>query len=194
MTQHEISEKAFEMFLNTSTYGGEYSGRHRRNHLVYFSKQHPDLVDARLGSSRSIEEKHWRQNATNGLHNLLPLDIVPEKEYYTEYQTHIIMGGIGAAYRTARVLRQGIAVMLQDFPYEEWFVHEMKPYVNFIPIKEDLSDLKETLEWVRDNPQKVLEIAKKGKEFYDEYLSYDAMGEFYYELILRLMLCCSHER
>ena len=70
----------------------------------------------------------------------------------------------------------------------------MKPYVNFIPIKEDLSDLKEALEWVRDNPQKVLEIAKKGKEFYDECLSYDAMGEFYYELILRLMLCCLHKR
>ncbi|GFH49786.1 hypothetical protein CTEN210_06262 [Chaetoceros tenuissimus] len=193
LTQHEISEKAFEMFLNTSTYHGRNSRCYRRNHLVYFSKQHPDLVDARLYSLRGLAEKHWHQNATNGLHNLLPLDIIPESEYYTEYQTHIIMGGIGAAYRTARVLRQSIAVILQDFPYEEWFVHEMKPYVNFIPIKQDLSDLKETLEWVRDNPQKVLEIAKKGKEFYDEYLSYEAMGEFYYELILRLMLCCAHK-
>lgn len=28
---------------------------------------------------KGIEEKHWRQNARNGLHNLLPVDKIPKE-------------------------------------------------------------------------------------------------------------------
>ena len=100
------------------------------------------------------------------------------------------MGGYGAAFRTARILGQGIAVILQEYPYEEWFTHLMVPNVHYIPLKRNLSNLNETLHWVRDNPAKVKQIAQNGKLFYDEYLVYDRLEQFYYELIFRLLLCC----
>jgi len=139
-----------------------------------------------------VEDKHsiWVNNRTNGLDQVLPFDSIPEDKYYTEYQTHIVMGGVGAAFRTARIMNQGIAVVLQDYPYEEWFTHLMLPYEHYIPLNQNISNLNETLHWIQDHPEKVHEIAKNGKIFYEKYLAYDKMNEFYYELMFRLLLCC----
>ena len=98
------------------------------------------------------------------------------------------MGGFGAAFRTPIIFRQGIAVILQEYPWEEWFIQYLKPYVHYIPLAQDLSNLTETLYWVRDNPEKVYEIAMNAQAFGKQYLTYDAMLEFYYELAFRLSL------
>jgi Glycosyl transferase family 90 len=161
---------------------------HKRLLLCHFSKKHPDLLDAKLAHARGIPKEWWPHNATNGLHVFLPFHEIPKNDYYTNYQVSVVMGGLGAAFRTSRILEQGIAVILQDFPYEEWFIHYMTPFVNYIPLAQDLSNLHETLHWVQDNPQKVHEIARNGKAFYQRFLSHDAMDEFYYELIFRLMI------
>jgi len=166
-------------------------GHHQRYHLVYFSSLHPDLVDARLSSGKGRTREKWAQNATNGLHRLLPFDPIPERKYYAEYQVHVVLGGKGAAFRLARILGQGIAVVLQDYLYEEWFTHLMIPFVHYIPLAQDLSNLNETLHWVRGNPSKVFEIAMNGKAFHEKYLSYEKMAQFYHELMFRLMLCCA---
>lgn len=79
-------------------------------------------------------------------------------------------------------------MVLQSFPYEEWYVRFMRPFVEYVPLAGDLSNLTETLEWVRDNDGRVREIARAGREFYRRYLSYAAMEEFFYELAFRLAL------
>lgn len=174
-------------FINASSVSPDY-GHHQRFSLVYFASLYPDLVSARLSSGLRTPDFIWEQNATNGLDVLLPFDPIPDDIYYTEYQVHIVMGGIGAAFRLSRTLHQGIAVILQEYPYTEWFTHAMVPFVHYIPLKQDLSNLNETLHWVRDNPYRVFDIAMNGKAFYDEYLSYDRMADFYHELLFRLML------
>jgi len=169
------------------------TGSHRRANLVHFSILHPELLNARFHKFRDqgpFMINILKENATNGMHRLLPFDVIPQNEYLTEYQTHVVMGGAGASFRLARIMGQTIAVILQDFPYKEWFTHLMEPYVHYIPLKQDLSDLNRTMQWVRNNPTKVFEIAQNGKQFYNEYLSFEKMEEFYYELIFRLMLCC----
>ena len=175
--------------------GGD--GHHQRLQLVYFSKLHPELLNARLSPKKygknHMEDSLLRANATNGMHRLLPFDKMPAAEYYARYQTHVIMGGAGAAFRTARVLEQGSTVILQDYPWEEWFTSLMVPYVHYIPLRRNLSNLHDVLLWVRDHPSEVLTIARNGRRFYEEYLSYERMGEFYYELLFRLMLCCGSD-
>ena len=51
---------------------------------------------------------------------------------------------------------------------------------------EDLSDLKEVMEWVRDHPKEVRKIAENGYKFYWEYLSFKANDGHWYELLWRL--------
>lgn len=72
---------------------GRNNSRYQRLPLVYFSKQHPELVDAALIKPKSDPHSLWADNATNGLDRVLPFDCIPEEKYYTEYQVHIVMGG-----------------------------------------------------------------------------------------------------
>jgi hypothetical protein len=53
----------------------------------------------------------------------------------------------------------------------------MKPYVDYIPLEGNLSNLNKTLHWVQENPQKVREIASSGRLFYECYLSFERMEE-----------------
>ena len=101
-------------------------------------------------------------------------------------QVYVVMGGVGAAFRTADHLAMGAAVIVQDFPYEEWFLSLMRPGFDYIPLNADMSNLNETLHWVRDNPDRVQQIAANGRLFYQHYLSYEAVEEFLYEMVYRL--------
>ena len=183
-------DEARNKFFHSIVYPPREQRNHKRLHLVYFSKQHPELLNARFTPNILGQKFLWEKNETYGFDRVLPYDEIRGDRYLTEYKIHVIMGGIGAAFRTARIMSQEIAVIMQDYPYKEWFMDLMEPWVHYIPLEQDLSNLNETLHWVKGHPSKVRAIAKSGKAFYDEYLSYERMDDFYYELIFRLMQCC----
>jgi hypothetical protein len=60
------------------------------------------------------------------------------------------------------------AIVLQEFRFKEWFTTMMKPFVRYIPLLEDLSDLNTTMHWVAENPARVKEIARNGRKFYQQ--------------------------
>jgi hypothetical protein len=174
---------------------GEYGHRAR---AVLFSLDNPNLLNARVSNA-------WHSclvyNATNGMdrvfgwgkHKRDDLLQIPSSDYYTDYQVALVLAGIGAAFRTTTHLSAGQAVVLQRFYFEEWFVPYMTPWENYIPLKEDLSDLKEIMEWVRKNVKKVKSIAENGKKFYDEWLSFPQTNEHWHELLWRLSELIYHK-
>ena len=156
---------------------------------VSWSYQHPTLLDAKSAPKRKdLKLDAWKDNATNGLDHLLPFDSIPREDYYTKYQVALVLGGIGAAFRFALHLSTGTAVVYQDFFREEWFVPYMTPYEHYIPLAQDLSNLTETMEWVRDHPEEVRRIGEAGRQFYVDYLSLEGTQEHIYELLYRLSL------
>jgi hypothetical protein len=56
---------------------------------------------------------------------------------------------------------------------ECWFSEFLKPFVNYIPIKYDLSDLIEKIEWVRDNDELAEKISRNALEFVNDIFSAD---------------------
>jgi hypothetical protein len=166
--------------------------RPRRLLAVDFSMNHPMLLDAKFGRPAphlGWKQPCWEKNATNGLYRLVnQVGLIEPKDYYSKYQVVLVLGGIGAAFRTSSHLRMGQAVVLADFEYEEWFAKYMEPWVHYIPLSRDLSDLNSTLHWVKDHPEKVKGIAKRGQMFYNDYLSFEACEEHVYEFVYRLSL------
>jgi hypothetical protein len=158
-----------------------------------WSADNPDLLDAAISYQKNPCDSNSK---TNGMDRMfqwgdfkgkaLPPTYIPPEKYYGHYQTAVVLGGIGAAFRVGRHLSAGQAVVLQTYTYEEWFVKFMLPYVHYIPLKQDLSDLKEVMEWVRDHPAEVKTIAEKGEKFYWEYMSFVAEERHWYELVWRL--------
>lgn len=75
--------------------------------------------------------------------------------------------GTVASYRLPYLLGGGSAVFKQISPYYEHFYSKLQPYEHYIPVKRDLSDLIENIEWAKKekNQKHVKEIALKAREF-----------------------------
>ncbi|MGI4776046.1 MAG: glycosyl transferase family 90, partial [Janthinobacterium lividum] len=54
----------------------------------------------------------------------------------------------------------------------------MKPYVHYIPLKKDLSDIFEKLSWLKDNDTKAMEISRNATRFVQENLMLEDLDEY----------------
>ena len=54
-----------------------------------------------------------------------------------------------------------------------WFSEYLEPYVNYIPISYDLSDLAEKIEWVKNNDESAKQIAQGALELTRKIFSAD---------------------
>ena len=60
-------------------------------------------------------------------------------------------------------LLSGSCILKVKSPRRQWFHHKLQAYVNMVPISADLSDLKEKLEWCKNNQEQCARIAAAGQ-------------------------------
>jgi hypothetical protein len=51
------------------------------------------------------------------------------------------------------------------FGFEQWYYPRMRPFEHFVPVKADLTDLVEKIDWVRSNQREAQRIAEEGRRF-----------------------------
>ena len=61
-------------------------------------------------------------------------------------------------------LMSGSVVLSQASPWDTFFTVQFEPWVHFVPVAEDFSDLAERLAWCRSNDDECHEIARRGAE------------------------------
>jgi len=161
-------------------------GRHPRYRAVGFSADHPSLLNAKFHQINREVESCFSQNDTSDFDKLLPVDPIPNEDYFANYQVALVLAGMGAAFRTSNHFMTGTAVVLQDFVYQEWYTKYLQPYVHYIPVSEDLHDLNATMHWIQDHPVEVHAIALNGRAFYEKYLTFARDEDHIFELVYRL--------
>ena len=82
-----------------------------------------------------------------------------------KYKYLIDIGGNGYSGRLKYLLFSKRPLLLVDRNYVEYFHNDLIPYKHYIPVKMDLSDLLEKVEWMRNNYAQSLEIANNAFEF-----------------------------
>lgn len=70
-----------------------------------------------------------------------------------------------AAYRFPYLLAGDALVFKQDSVYYEFFYNDLKPWVHYVPFKQDLSDLVERIQWAMKHEDEVLSIIQNAREF-----------------------------
>jgi len=156
---------------------------------VDFSLRHPKLLNARVHRDPNVDTQNdtiWWKNSTVGLRRLLTNDFIKSYLYYRNYQSALVLCGIGASFRTSIHLETSTAVILQECDKKEWFTPLMTPFEHYIPIQHNLQDLGTKLKWIQNHPVKVRRIAENGRQFYQDYLSFDRNEEHIYEFVYRL--------
>lgn len=85
-------------------------------------------------------------------------------------------------YRVPEFLGLG-SCMVSPVPTTE--LHRpIVPWVHYVPISDDLSDLVETCQYYLDNPVERERIARTGKVFFEDYLHCDQLAAFYVYTLL----------
>lgn len=91
-----------------------------------------------------------------------------EKHYWGGKKYAVDIDGFSNAWcNFMQRLKLGCCVLKVDsqFGFYQWYYHKIAPWEHFVPIKADLSDLAEQIDWVKSNPAKAKAIAAQGQAF-----------------------------
>jgi len=73
--------------------------------------------------------------------------------------------GNGYSGRVKLLMFSRRPLFLQERPYLEYFYCDLKPFVHYIPVKHDFSDLAERLSWAENHPDQAHTIAAHAYEY-----------------------------
>ena len=133
--------------------------------LKKIGDEHPDLFDI----------LHILPN-NNGVINTLCANYLSLSDLI-KYKYLIDIGGNGYSGRLKYLLFSKRPLLLVDRNYIEYFYNDLIPYVHYIPVNMDLSNLLEQVEWMKLNDDKCTEMANNAFEFAMNYFTEDKLLE-----------------
>ncbi|KAL8590612.1 hypothetical protein ACOMHN_011048 [Nucella lapillus] len=134
--------------------------RKERLALAELSQKHPDMVDAAL-TFMFFFPKNDKYGPT-----VKPVSFFDF--FKSKYQLNI--DGTVAAYRFPYLLAGDSVILKQDSEYYEHFYKRLSPWKHYIPVKHDLSDLLEKIQWARDHDEEAQKIVQNAQQFARENL------------------------
>lgn len=102
------------------------------------------------------------------------------------YKYIINIDGHVSAFRLSRELSTGSCILLVESPYRIWYRKMLKPWVHYVPVKKDLSDLIDTIKWCKNNDEKCRQISLNALEFYRKYLSKTSIYDYLESLMNKI--------
>lgn len=123
-----------------------------RQHLLRFTDK----------SKYDIEEIRWDRSDPG---KLTCINYVSLIDTVKRWRYLIDVEGNGFSARVKPFLFSKRVLFLQDRPFKEWYYTDLKPWVHYVPLKWDLSDLDENLDKIRSNTDLEDEIRFNAHDF-----------------------------
>ena len=102
-----------------------------------------------------------------------------------KYRAALVVDGNTVADRLAFIMASSTAVIKVDSPRREAFYALMRPYVHYVPVRADLSNLETQLRWALANETRLRTIARNGATFALAHLSRRATLCHWTSLLIR---------
>jgi len=182
------SKKSTAVFRGSSTGYGvdiETNQRLKVSYMSYLENKNLNLkepyLDAGITKWNVRPRKFMNSNYLQTIEvDKLPFGLIekmsPEEQSNYKYIIHI--DGHVSAFRLSYELNMNSVILLVENEWKIWYSDMLIPFEHYVPVKEDLSDLIEKIEWCRKNDYKCKNIASNAKKFYDEFLSKNAILDF----------------
>lgn len=150
--------------------------------LLRLAKDHPDRLKAEWSNlaTYGITWVHDSEHIAGFMNNDPPRSVVNltgiEQAGFTplnkwaHYKYYLNIDGVVMGGRMNKLLSLGGVVLQHQAGYYEHFEDILEPYVHYVPIAYDLSDLVSTVQWLQDNDVEARRIAENGQRLADERL------------------------
>jgi hypothetical protein len=154
-----------------------------RGRSVYLSGLYPEFLNSGyVESNPAMREKILALAQTD-------LPLMKNQASYEEhlrYKYQLCIDGVtctspGYQWR----LLSNCCVFKQETPQVMWFYSELIPWVHYVPLREDLSDLMEKLAWAREHDDEARRIAENGTAFAREHLLPEEILLYAYKLLVK---------
>jgi hypothetical protein len=139
----------------------------------------PRLVEFTANYSNLFHFHHvspWGQKITDDPHFMTQADMVRKFAYVLD------IGGNGWSGRLKWLLFSHRPLFIVDRPFQDYFHRDLKPFVHFIPVKRDLSDLVAQTLWAKEHPEECRIIAENAFRFAAETFREQKLIERVYEV------------
>ncbi len=150
-----------------------------RYKLVDLSSKHPNIIDAKFTSTPQCNASLAQQLKQRSL--LGPYENLEHK--VVQYKYGICLDGNVSAWGRAIQLMLGGTVLFLQQGWKCWYYDALEPWVHYVPVKDDLSDLVANYKRLESDPALAYKIARSGYKFAREYLSqHNVMDHLVYSL------------
>ena len=109
----------------------------------------------------------------------------------SRYKYILNIQGNSAAYRLSYLLRSGSVILNVESENKLWWEDKWEPMKHYVPIKSDLSDLKEKIEWCREHDEECRKISIQANSFADQYITKDAIFNYLETIVNNILLKAS---
>lgn len=162
------SKRALAFFRGSTTGSYDYPALpdfgNDRARAVLFSSQHPDLMDATFNAI--VQQPMPIQQAIKcwlaSLNKSLNTASIPE---HFKYKYLLDIDGNSCTYSRCRwILLSNSTLVKVMSDHRQWYYKALKPWVHFVPLKRDLSDCVDTLNYLKENDHCAHQIALNGQD------------------------------
>lgn len=171
-------KKSMAIFRGAASGCGITFNTNMRLKATAISKHNPLLLDAGLTSFN----KRIKKIPNDKIDSINTFN-VKRKEFmsYNEklkYKYILNIDGHVTAFRLGHELQMNSVILLVKSHYYIWFMPYLKPYEHYVPIKCDLSDLIDRINWCKKNDDKCKKIVENANRFYKKYMTLDGAYDY----------------
>ncbi len=171
---HPWDKRIEQFFWRGASTGGEAQYQYNiknfdkfaRLKFVMFSKLYPNIIDAKFVNPIFSKDQDGK-DLKKILEILFGKESASVKEVdHLKYKYLIsIDGNTATGTRVPWIMLSGSSLMKQDSYKIEWFYPAIKPYVHYVPVKEDLTDIFKQYFWLKEHDTELKQISLNGQEF-----------------------------
>ncbi len=178
------NKKVSKAFWRGATTGGELSKENflsiPRSQAVRFSLESPSLIDARFTQLVQCDNPQQIQD-----HFASYFSTPRSVKSHLKYKYQLLIDGNTCAYSRAYwQLFSNCAILKQSSPNIQWFYSLLKPYVHYIPLQNDLSDLPEKVLWSKEHDNEVRKIISNAQALAQENLKQSDVYHYLYLVLI----------
>jgi hypothetical protein len=190
------TKKPIAVFRGSSTGIGVTIETNPRLKIAYLSsKKLKDGDDDELFLDAGITKWQLRPRKIKKIKELqtmmienFPFSLVPKlsPEEQSNYKYIIHIEGHVSAFRLSLELNMNSVILMVESKWQLWYSNLLKPYIHYIPVKSDLSDIYDKIKWCKNNDDKCIEIIKNCKNFYDTFLSKKSVLNYFQKVFIEI--------